>query len=1066
MKLKNIGVWALFLVIGFLAAVPVQAVEKYSLLAKWDFEEDLKGWVLDAPAKDFIFTLENNGARSGKACIRVERLQEGSGYIYSLIRLPQGSRFNKVKVRFFVRTKDLADGEAVVKMLAWSGGKPIDAIRNNGKEPLVALPASAQWTQVEGSGPMPSNTEALSMSIENAAGKGVVWLDDISVEGLFEETAVNQNTDKNQSVEKPAFLTDWFRSSRLGHVFPANQGRVEVVIPDSGKMTSGSVVVTDEEEKILNQIPIPPGTSGIAVELPSKGFYSIKANATFQDGSVKTSSTTATVAGDLIPDEVRLRSPFGMWHLKGDLSLMEAAGARWTREMMALMYLKPEFLQGEPEPNLEKRKTDVNVKRLAEQFTSIGVFAFGLPDWMVDMPAGFKRETLYDNLLRFPKNWSQLEQLVQVFARNMVGFPPYFEVYNEPNGSGWKGTDEELVKFHAVVAKAIKSVHPDVKIVGPCIHSSDPIIKRLINLGLLKYLDGISFHPYPGTPPEIELLSWMREWKTYLASIGYKDFPIYLTEFGWTKVPTSGYVTIDSDLTQSRYVSRCLVLLATENIESIIYFGLLFPSEPGWSLLYNNQTPKPAYAAFANVTRWLSGAEKDSKLLQVTPTSYLALFRKGEGLVAVAWDTQGKATIAIPKPWGKVEDMTGRPITNRAESLVAISPSPVFVEIKDNSFFKLTLRKPISLVQGRQTGAVLPWEQAIVPPPLVQKGKIITAPLNFPTGRYLVLGKTAQGWEGLPVDVFSPLNIDAAQVAWPLSEEFPSFQVSVHSYFDHPVKVQATMKRAKTADVFAAPLVINPNSTVCFSLPLENIPAGEHHRATVLVETTEESVYNYSEQSVDIAFAGGCLPVAGPSGKPNWEAVAPMADASAWKPFIISKPGAEVTIPKTDCSAILKTAYSDLGLYLEIQIEDDQHLQRQPPGDMWQEDSIQLAFDVATGQDLESGKRRVFEYGVARGEEGAMIWRWTSPDPKFPSETTEPRVWAEVNRQGTVTRYEITFPWEVLALSQKPKSGTSIGFALAVNDQDESPLGRHGVKFFDGIVHSKDPSVFGRLLFR
>jgi len=861
------------------------------------------------------------------------------------------------------------------------------------------------------------------------------------------------------NADQKVFQTGWFKSAQLGHVFPAGQGSVEVLVPDAGKMASGNVVVSDDEEKVISQIPVPPGASGVVVDLPSKGFYSIKATATYQDGSVQTNSTAAAVIGAPPSEQEQAGSRFGIMHghaSYGIGQLAVVAGARWYRDFGVLTDYKlgADGKIVAPPPGKSHPVMPL---------TYLKTFAFGLPDWLE--PDGYKQKGLYDHKLYYPPtDWSLFAELIKTYAQNTPDLPKYVGVYNEPEAT-WKGTEADLVKYHSVVAQAVKSVYPGTKILGPCFCSLEqmPQLNRLIQLGLLKDLDGLEMHAYVHGSPEDYLFPEVQELKRSLSSAGRPDFPIYLTEFGWPSV--AGCVRPAPDeLTRARYVSRSLVLLTMEQIEAMVYFGLQFHMDPftsSFAILNPDNTPRPAYAAFAQVPRWLNGVT-DGRLLRVTPTSYLVLFRKGEGLVAVAWDTKGRTSIAVPQPWGKAEDMMGRAVPSQTDSLVAISPSPVFIEMKDSSFHKLVMLEAISLVQGRQAGFSLPWKQAIVPPPLVQKGQMVAAPLNFPTGRYLVLGKGANGWEGLPVDVFSPLTIETAQLTWPLSGKTSSLQVNVRSYFDHPVKTQVVLKMPASPDVFAEPMVIKPDDTVSFFLPLENLPVGLRCKATVLVETRDDAAGDHREQPVDIAFAGGCLPVAGASAKPDWDAIPPMTDASSWSPFNFSKNG---TVSETDCSAILKSAYDDSGLHLWIKVRDDQHVQRKTPEAMWAEDSIQLAFDVASGQDIDSGKHLVFEYGVAKGENGVMVWRWACPQI-LPPDVMETKARAEVSRKGDVTLYEIFFPWETLGLGKKPKSGDSIGFSLAVNDLDENTVARHGVRLFDGIVSGKDPTAFGRILFR
>lgn len=100
-----------------------------------------------------------------------------------------------------------------------------------------------------------------------------------------------------------------------------------------------------------------------------------------------------------------------------------------------------------------------------------------------------------------------------------------------------------------------------------------------------------------------------------------------------------------------------------------------------------------------------------------------------------------------------------------------------------------------------------------------------------------------------------------------------------------------------------------------------------------------------------------------------------------------------------------------------------------------------------------------------------MIWRWLAYDPTLKADTPEPRVQAQITREGDCTLYTMTFPWATLGLSAKPKQGSSIGFSLLVNDIDRDAnsavpaMTRHGLRLFAGILDSKDPTKYGRLWF-
>ena len=85
----------------------------------------------------------------------------------------------------------------------------------------------------------------------------------------------------------------------------------------------------------------------------------------------------------------------------------------------------------------------------------------------------------------------------------------YFEVWNEPNlyKGFWDGTQEDYFKLYAVTAKAIKAVHPGLRVGGPATSDAGageaPWLKDFLAFCEREAmpLDFVSTHPYPNSWP-------------------------------------------------------------------------------------------------------------------------------------------------------------------------------------------------------------------------------------------------------------------------------------------------------------------------------------------------------------------------------------------------------------------------------------------------------------------------------------------------------------------------------------------------------------------------------------
>lgn len=544
-----------------------------------------------------------------------------------------------------------------------------------------------------------------------------------------------------------------FTSPRVGNIFPSESGELTLTISDPNGVDEGEVVLIDEMGSRLGTLSILKGVSKMKIPLPTKGFYNVTASVRLMNGLRVVQNSTAAVIGVPFSEKEGLLSRTGVWNVHGSLDLAQVAGSSWERKMWRIADYKRDAAGGIiPIPKLES---------LDKRFTWIGTLAWGIPLWIEGRPTSTKAVVKGAELFP-PANWGQLDSVVRQFARDVIDFPPIFELWNEPE-INWAGKFDpnNLVKFHAVLAGAIKSVHPDTKVIGPCFwHVDLPRLKQLIDAGLLQHLDGISLHGYVdgGTPPEKEFISNIVELKRYLRTIGKGNFPLYLTEFGWSTGygGTGPFVHVD-ELTQARYISRALTLLYAQELKAAIHFALLFNSkadtaetsfESGFSFLNKSTTPKPSYAAYANASKWLVGTSNPS-WLKATPTTHMVMFDKGVRKIAVAWDTAGELRAHFPQVI-VAEGMMGQRI-KQTESMT-LSPSPIFIQFKNKLpiFFRV---KP-SVLAHLGDVLTLDYKKLLLPRDLrLRAAKQVYVPPSIEKGVYVVFANRGDGIDVIPITV-------------------------------------------------------------------------------------------------------------------------------------------------------------------------------------------------------------------------------------------------------------------------------------------------------------------------
>jgi xylan 1,4-beta-xylosidase len=141
----------------------------------------------------------------------------------------------------------------------------------------------------------------------------------------------------------------------------------------------------------------------------------------------------------------------------------------------------------------------------------------------------------YGAIISPPKDWDRWADLIRDLAahlterygRDEVVSRWAFEVWNEPNLEVfWSGTPQEYLRLYDVSARAIKSVHPDLRVGGPSSAAAGWIGELLGHLeGSDLPLDFLSTHVYGNVPLDL---------RPVLASAGRPGAPIWWTEWGTT----------------------------------------------------------------------------------------------------------------------------------------------------------------------------------------------------------------------------------------------------------------------------------------------------------------------------------------------------------------------------------------------------------------------------------------------------------------------------------------------------------------------------------------------------
>jgi xylan 1,4-beta-xylosidase len=177
------------------------------------------------------------------------------------------------------------------------------------------------------------------------------------------------------------------------------------------------------------------------------------------------------------------------------------------------------------------------VDQVYDQLMEIGLRPIVELSFMPRDLASYPGKTVfsYGAIISPPKDWDRWADLVRDLAvhlserygRDEVVSRWAFEVWNEPNLEVfWSGTQEEYFRLYDVSARAVKSVHPDLRVGGPSSAAAGWIGELLGHLeGSDLPLDFLSTHVYGNVPLDL---------RPVLASFGRPGAPIWWTEWGTT----------------------------------------------------------------------------------------------------------------------------------------------------------------------------------------------------------------------------------------------------------------------------------------------------------------------------------------------------------------------------------------------------------------------------------------------------------------------------------------------------------------------------------------------------
>lgn len=253
-----------------------------------------------------------------------------------------------------------------------------------------------------------------------------------------------------------------------------------------------------------------------------------------------------------------------------------------------------------------------------------------------------------------------------------------WEVCNEPNlNDFWyngNATTSYAIYSDILIrsSQKIKANDPTSFILGLCLAIGDDFVTGLstyiywgkylencLKLGVLDYIDGISFHPYKiNDIPENFINTIYAQVKTIVNQYSNRDIPLFITENGYTtavrSVVSNGYPLTRTDQEQADFYCRILLINDMLGIPLTSLFQwrdrTTDPNdvESNWGIIQNDYTPKAAQIAIKQLTIELNGYTYAERVNQYLGNDYILKYVDDKMNVKyVYWTTGTSHSVVI-----------------------------------------------------------------------------------------------------------------------------------------------------------------------------------------------------------------------------------------------------------------------------------------------------------------------------------------------------------------------------------------------------------------------------------
>ncbi len=262
------------------------------------------------------------------------------------------------------------------------------------------------------------------------------------------------------------------------------------------------------------------------------------------------------------------------------------------------------------------------------------------------------------------KNWGPVSQSnitayskwAAAAVKHFEGQHIVWEIWNEPNNRAfWKPHPDvnHYIALALSACKAIRIADPGATIIAPgAVRFQWNFLKPLLKSGVLRYIDGVSVHPYRGDRPPETVGPQLRRLQKLVARFEPRgrNIPVISSEWGYTT-----YSRGVSFRTQADYLVRQQLFNLYCGVRLSIWYDwkndgpdVKVKGENRGVVTYDLKY-KPSYFAVRTMTHELSGFHITRRYDTGDGADFVLIFSNAEGSTRiVGWTTGPAHTVNIP----------------------------------------------------------------------------------------------------------------------------------------------------------------------------------------------------------------------------------------------------------------------------------------------------------------------------------------------------------------------------------------------------------------------------------